>query len=141
MMNVCRCFPLLLATLTLLLSGCDTGPTITYLVPNGFKGVIAIKEKPFGSKPFQGDRDEWVFEVPASGLLTIQDGAVLDKLHTVEARYYDGTKIPTRAVELDNNTQVMFVKIPAADGIWYAYIGTELECESAREGHLALPLF
>lgn len=88
----------LITVLGVLCIGCgiaESGPPHKYIVPDGYRGFFRIEvdaEKGEGPELVDG---EYVFRIPASGVLTIADRSPFEQWHASSAAYASGTPLPT----------------------------------------------
>jgi hypothetical protein len=77
--------------LFVLVPGCsDSGKPVLFILPNDFQGAFrVVKDSVHGEDLIERD-GEWVFEIPASGVLRVTTDHPLYRGHSERARYADG---------------------------------------------------
>lgn len=129
-------FVFFVAAALLSASSCEQKVHVTYVVPAGFRGIIAIGERAGGSSPSRGSSGAVTFKIPANGILAVSDASAFGKWHTFEAQYADGTKLPIYPVDRTptDPERIMFFELDATgDHTWNFFVGTEAGYNSARE--------
>jgi hypothetical protein len=108
--------------------------TMTYhvrcVVPKDFRGVFAIAERDHGVPPKKAAYSLWVYDIPKDGTLLTTDASILEKWHTQEASYADGTKLPTYGMDegtIGSKGVMLFPLETSGDRIWYFFVGTKEE--------------
>jgi hypothetical protein len=119
-----------------LLNSCERKVRITYVVPVGFRGMVAIGERRGGGIPAKAASGALIFRIPANGILAVSDASAFEEWHTFDAQFADGVKIPIYPAEriATDPKRLMFFEVDATgDRTWYFFVGTEPEYDSARE--------
>jgi hypothetical protein len=105
----------------------DLGYNIQYVVPNGFRGILVIKDAPqSGVAPDWLDNHTVRYTFPPSGTLTSSDVTPLLTWHDAHGMYHDGRRINSGEIQLReltgfNSQKEMYLLVgtPAeADRFW-----------------------
>ena len=78
----------------LFLLGDKSGPAVVYVFPNGFRGSFRMfEDRNAAEVPLVGGK--YVVAIPSDGFLSAKDLNFLSQWHAEEARFEDGTPLPT----------------------------------------------
>jgi hypothetical protein len=118
------------AVLLIFTVGVRETPNISFVVPDQYRGLFSISERKRGVEP-KRDGKNWIYEIPESGQLIVNDASVFENWHTKGAVYKNGTilPVPTQAQPGDVMLSTLEVR---GDGTWYFFVGTPEEGVKAR---------
>ena len=70
------------------------GAPVHFVVPNGFKGPIRLPLDPIAGKDIAPTNGQFVYVIPANGILAVKSFEPFQRWHKQSASYVDGTAIP-----------------------------------------------
>jgi len=79
-----------------LICGCGdrSGPPVKYILPNGFTGYFRIVEDNTSEVTIKLESGAYVYRIPSSGVLVINELPGKDYYHSFSAQYVNGQTIP-----------------------------------------------
>jgi hypothetical protein len=87
---------------------------VEYVVPDGFRGIALVVEDASGDTPAvrtEGRAEVYIYRVARDARLVTRDLRPFYTWHKVQARYYDGTKLPARGFDEVGDNDVALVEI------------------------------
>ena len=119
----------LLLSIVISHTGCShRAPTILFIVPNGFKGLLLISEDP-NAETLRVVKDAYTVEIPKDGRVVIKSLAPFNKWHKEIAKYPDGQNLPDKTSM--SNTENGFYGLPYVQGRGIHYfVGTRSDYDA-----------
>jgi hypothetical protein len=94
-MRVATCVFVMLTAI----SGCsNSGKPVLFILPNDFTGEFQVVKDSVEGTDVPERHGEWVFEIPASGVLRVKSDRALYRWHAERARYADGRPVSCEGV-------------------------------------------
>ena len=106
------------------MASCGTdSPTIIFILPDGFKGLVLISEDTNGLA-LRVKNAECTVEIPQSGNLVVRNFKLFDHWHKEKARYKSGEPIMDQTST--STTTNLFFDLPSVQGFGIYYlVGTK----------------
>jgi hypothetical protein len=102
------------------------GTPVHFVVQNGFKGPIRLPLDPIDGKDVVPTNGQFVYVIPADGLLRVKSFEPFRRWHKETASYENGSAIPS-----ENQTWIGIVFFGGGEngqGMWW-FVGTKTEYE------------
>ena len=115
--------------MTILLSACHReGPSVDFIVPDGFRGVFQISPKD-GAHPIKLVNGRYIIEVPSSGTLYVDDMRPFRQWHQERAFFKSGSPLPDSILAGDSDSiRLHGLSTDSNDNSWWL-VGTDSEKE------------
>lgn len=111
-------------------------PTVQFVVPSGFRGIVCVTESPNG-RAVEATNDRFVVEVPATGVLIVRSAQFFTAWHEESWRFSDGTAIPDESAPSTGADEIVAIglgsrSINNGPFIFGSAIGTRADAPKLR---------
>jgi hypothetical protein len=109
------------------LTSCSAeSPTITFVFPKGYYGLVLIAKDVHGGEELKRVDNKYTVQIPTSGKVFVKSYAPFDNWHKEVAKYVDGTSIPDQSAQFNELTAFSPLRSVQGSGIFY-FLGTRLD--------------
>jgi hypothetical protein len=115
-------------------SGCsEPAANIVVVAPAGFRGPILIRPAPNGQTVQPDESGRYVYKIPPSGVLKVSSTTLLQKWHTLDAQWSDGTELAVQKGPSDSPLSLHEVWIDS-DRVVVLFVGSSKDAADLRRG-------
>ncbi len=109
-------------------------PTISIVVPNGFRGVLTIEEADGAPGPEMGE-NSFTYMVSGSGTCRTSALTPFRQWHKLRGRYADGSYLPVYGLGSSDPTRVFLYELGGGSNDVLYLVGTKAEYDRLHKGN------